>query len=55
MKIKIVNKSSHPLPTKATHASAGVDLRANLAESITLEPLQRMLVPTGLFVEIPEG
>ena len=55
MKIKIVNKSNNPLPSYSTKLSAGMDLRANLGESIVLKPLERKLVPTGLFVEIPEG
>ena len=55
MKIKIVNKSNHPLPEYGTLASAGVDLRANLTEPITLKPLERTLVKTGLFIELPIG
>ena len=55
MKIKIVNTSNHPLPEYGTLASAGVDLRANIAESITLKPLERTLVKTGLFIELPIG
>lgn len=55
MEIKIVNKSNHPLPTYGTEASAGVDLRANISESITLKPLERTLVKTGLFIELPIG
>jgi dUTP diphosphatase len=55
MDIKIVNKSNHPLPTYGTEASAGVDLRANISESITLKPLERTLVKTGLFIELPIG
>ena len=55
MKIKIVNKSNHPLPHYGTEASAGVDLRANISESITLKPLERTLVKTGLFIELPVG
>jgi dUTP pyrophosphatase len=53
--IRIINKSSNPLPTYATKGSAGMDLRANLEQPITLEPLDRCLVPTGLFLELPEG
>ncbi|MDR0972635.1 MAG: dUTP diphosphatase [Prevotellaceae bacterium] len=53
MKIQIVNKSKHPLPAYATEASAGVDLRANLTEPITLAPLARCLVPTGLYIALP--
>ena len=55
MEIKIVNKSSHPLPTYGTEASAGVDLRANISDSIKLKPLERTLVKTGLFIELPIG
>lgn len=55
MKIKIINRSHHPLPSYETVHSAGMDLRANLDEPITLIPMQRMLVPTGLFIELPEG
>jgi len=55
MKIKIVNQSSHSLPQYATSASAGVDLRANLDEDVTVESMERILIPTGLFIEIPEG
>lgn len=55
MKIKIVNKSSHPLPSYETEASAGMDLRANLVEPLLLKPLQRELVSTGLFIELPIG
>jgi len=53
--VKIVNKSDNPLPAYGTQLSAGVDLRANLTEDILLKPLQRVLVPTGLFIELPEG
>jgi dUTP pyrophosphatase len=55
MKIKIVNKSKHPLPSYQTEASAGMDLRANLVEPLLLKPLQRELVNTGLFIELPIG
>lgn len=55
MKIKIINKSKHELPSYATQAAAGMDLRANLDEPIVLGPLERTLVPTGLFMEIPVG
>ncbi len=55
MEIKIVNKSNHPLPEYGTKASAGVDLRANIAEPITLKSLERTLVKTGLFIELPIG
>ena len=55
MNIKIVNKSQHDSPVYATSQSAGLDLRANLAEEIALKPLARTLVKTGLFIELPEG
>jgi len=55
MKIRIVNHSKHPLPAYETRASAGMDLRADLETGIVLKPLQRALIPTGLFIEIPEG
>lgn len=55
MKVKIINESHHPLPTYATIQSAGVDLRANLDAPITLMPLQRALVPTGLRIALPPG
>ena len=55
MQIKIVNKSNHPLPHYGTEAAAGVDLRANLENPITLNPLERALVKTGLFIELPVG
>jgi len=55
MEIKIVNKSQHQLPNYETLASAGMDLRANLSEPITLNPLERAIVKTGLFIELPIG
>lgn len=55
MKVKIVNKSHHPLPAYETGLSAGMDLRANLDAPVVLSPLKRMLVPTGLFIELPAG
>ena len=55
MNIKIINQSHHPLPSYATVASAGMDLRASLAEPIVLKSLERALVPTGLFIELPIG
>ena len=55
MKIKVVNKSKHPLPHYATTQSAGMDLRANLNEPIILKPLDRTLVKTGIFIELPVG
>jgi dUTP pyrophosphatase len=53
--IKIVNHSGNDMPAYATPGSAGMDIRANLAELINLQPLQRQMVPTGLFIELPEG
>lgn len=55
MKVKIVSKSNHALPKYSTRYSAGMDLRANLNESVLLKPLERKLIPTGLFIELPEG
>lgn len=55
MKVKIINKSKHQLPEYATPYSAGVDLRADINEPIMLKPLERALVPTGLYIELPEG
>ena len=55
MKVRIINRSKHALPAYATPASAGMDLRADLNEAVTLKSLERALVPTGLFMEIPEG
>lgn len=55
MTVKIINQSPYPLPQYETLESAGMDLRAHLAESITLGPLERSLVPTGLFIELPMG
>lgn len=55
MKIEIINKSGHALPAYETMMSAGMDLRANLEESITLEPLGRAMIPTGLFIALPSG
>lgn len=53
--MRLINKSKHPVPQYATEHSAGVDLRANLENSVTLAPGQRALIPTGLFLELPEG
>ncbi|MCB9336335.1 MAG: dUTP diphosphatase [Flavobacteriales bacterium] len=55
MQIKIVNNSKHPLPHYGTEASAGVDLRANIDSPVILKPLQRALIKTGLFIELPIG
>ena len=55
MNIKIINKSNHSLPEYETIASAGMDLRANLAAAVTLEPLERTIIKTGLFIELPIG
>lgn len=55
MKIKIVNRSKHSLPAYATIHSAGMDIRSNLDKPVILKPLERSLIPTGLFIELPEG
>lgn len=55
MQIKVINNSQHLLPTYETSASAGVDIRANLTDSIILKPLERAIVKTGIFLEIPVG
>ena len=55
MNIKSINKSNHDLPHYETEASAGMDLRANLTEPVTLQPLGRAIIPTGLFIELPIG
>jgi len=55
MTINIINKSSHSLPSFETEASAGMDIRANLSELIVLKPMERKLVPSGLFMELPLG
>lgn len=55
MKVRIINHSKHPLPAYATEGSSGMDIRANLEESMIIRPLQRVLVPTGIFTEIPAG
>ncbi|WP_336516238.1 dUTP diphosphatase [Pollutibacter soli] len=53
--VKIINRSANPLPAYATSGASGMDLRADLQTPIALEPMQRILVPTGIFIEIPEG
>lgn len=55
LNVQIINKSKHSLPSYATPLSAGMDLRANLDQPIVLQPLQRCLVPTGLYIALPEG
>ena len=55
MKVKIVNKSPYPCPAYATEQSAGVDLKAHLTEPVVLQPLERTLVPTGLYIALPKG
>lgn len=55
MNVKIINKSNNPLPAYSTILSAGMDLRASLAESVVLKPLGRALIPTGLYIELPKG
>ena len=53
--VKIVNKSLHPVPAYATAGSSGVDIRANIEQAIQIQPLERILVPTGLFFEMPQN
>ncbi len=55
LKVRIINNSNNPLPAYATEGSSGMDLRANLIEPLTLAPLERMMVPTGIFLELPHG
>ena len=55
MNVKVINKSGHPLPQYETSGSAGMDLRANITEPITLASMERTLIPTGLFMELPQG
>ncbi|MDO8999591.1 MAG: dUTP diphosphatase [Bacteroidota bacterium] len=55
MQIKVVNQSKHSLPEYATTQAAGLDLKANISEAIILKPLQRQLIPTGLFIELPNS
>lgn len=55
MKIRVVNRSKHTLPKNETEHSAGLDLKANIDEKVILKPLERMLIPTGLFIELPVG
>jgi deoxyuridine 5''-triphosphate nucleotidohydrolase (dut) len=55
MIVQIINKSHHPMPEYATPLSAGMDIRANLTESIEIKPLERKLIPTGLYIALPEG
>ena len=55
MKIKIINKSHNPMPAYATPQSAGMDIRANLTEPVELKPFERKLIPTGLYIALPEG
>ncbi len=55
LKVRIINNSNNPIPAYATEGSSGMDLRANLPEPLTIAPLERMIVPTGIFLEIPHG
>ncbi|MFT3904640.1 MAG: dUTP diphosphatase [Niabella sp.] len=55
LQVKIVNKSAHPLPAYATSGASGMDLRASIEIPVTLKPLERTLIPTGLFIELPQG
>ena len=54
VKVRIINQSSNPLPEYATEGSAGMDLRANLTIPVTLRPMERLLIPTGIFLELPD-
>ncbi|HUB61473.1 MAG TPA: dUTP diphosphatase [Puia sp.] len=55
IRVKIINQSSHPLPAYATEGSAGMDLRANLSGPVELQPLERQMIPTGIYIELPPG
>lgn len=55
MEVQIINKSHHQLPSYATELSAGMDIRANLSEPVVMKPFERKLIPTGLYIAIPEG
>ncbi|MBL7736905.1 MAG: dUTP diphosphatase [Chitinophagaceae bacterium] len=55
VKVSIINRSANPLPEYATAGSAGVDIRASLDAAVTLQPMERLLIPTGLFIELPQG
>ena len=55
MILKIINKSSNPLPKYESAQAAGMDIRSNIAEAVTLQPMERKLIPTGLFIELPAG
>ena len=55
MNVRIINKSRHILPEYATEYSAGLDLKANIESDVTLQPLERALIPTGLYIELPQG
>jgi dUTP pyrophosphatase len=55
MKVNIVNKSKHSLPDYTTNLSAGMDIRANIDKEISLKPFERILIPTGIFIELPKG
>lgn len=55
LKVKVINQSANELPGYATDLAAGMDLRANIDEAVVLSPLERLLIPTGLFIELPEG
>lgn len=55
MKVKIVNRSAYPIPAYATEKSAGMDLKADIKEPVTLNPLERAMIPTGIFIALPDG
>lgn len=55
VKVNVINKGHHPLPEYATPQSAGMDLRANISQPVTLRPMERRLIPTGLYIALPQG
>ena len=55
MEIKVINRSHHPMPAYATEQSAGMDLRANIESPVVLQPMERRLIPTGLYIALPQG
>ena len=55
VKVNVINKGHHPLPAYATPQSAGMDLRANISQPVTLRPMERRLIPTGLYIALPQG
>lgn len=55
VKVRIINQSTNPLPEYATHGSAGMDIRANLQSPVSIKPMERLLIPTGIFIELPDN